>query len=49
MRTDFIREVVDSPANLWDIPELQDADVEFYDDDSRSNSFEALLESGHDF
>lgn len=49
MDTDFIREIVDSPAELWDIPELQDADVELYDDDSRGVTFDSLLESGNDF
>lgn len=49
MNTDFIQDLVNDPGNLWDLPELQDADVELYDDNSRSTSFESLLESGHDF
>jgi len=49
MDTDFIQEIVNAPGELWDLPELQDVDVELYDDDSRSSSFESLLESGNDF
>lgn len=50
--TDQIREFVDAPGEIWDLPELkefQEDDQDLYDDDSRSSSFESLLESGHDF
>ena len=48
--TDQIREFIDAPSEIWDLPELSEfQEADLYDDDSRSNSFESLLESGHDF
>jgi hypothetical protein len=49
--TDQIREFVDAPGEIWDLPELKEFqdELDYYDDNSRSTSFENLLESGHDF